>query len=278
MLKTIKHKDKDKLVVVAKLLTGYITVKNKVADPVAFFNANDTFDADFVAAVTSWQGNHGVKADGVIGKATWKALAKEAPTCSTAKQKTSGYTLACQILIGGNIECDAVYGKRTKAAVAAFQEASGLKADGICGQKTWSALVGVKQEDEKVKHINPCVHYVQWDKKWKNIKYSTHTSSQTIGNSGCGPTAMAQIMATWIDPKITPVEMCKLALDNGYRTYNSGTSGGFFEFVFKHYEGFSKFAKTGSVETVKAALKQGALAVTCMNSNDNHFWTSGGWM
>ena len=87
---------------------------------------------------------------------------------------------------------------------------------------------------------------------------------------------MAQIMATWIDPKITPVEMCELALKGGYRTYNSGTSGGFFKYVFKQYDGFEKFLETKSMPTIKSALKDGALVVTCMNSNDHSFWTSSG--
>ena len=35
---------------------------------------------------------------------------------------------------------DGDYGKETEEAVKAFQKANGLKADGICGQKTWAAL------------------------------------------------------------------------------------------------------------------------------------------
>ena len=276
MLETIRQNDKNKYVVVAKLLTGTLPVEKKVADTAAFLLEHELFDADFVASVCAWQRNHDITPDGIIGKNTWKAIAKNAPTCSTSKNKTSGYTLACQLLLGGNLDCDAIYGSRTKAAVAAFQEAAGLQADGICGPKTWSAIISGKKEDAKGKVINECVHYLQWDKRWKNIKYSTHTSKQTIGNSGCGPTAMAQIMATWIDLAITPVQMCELAIEGGYRTYDSGTSGGFFKYVYKKYDGFSKFVQTGSVETIKAALTQGALAVCCMNSNDNHFWTSGG--
>lgn len=275
MLKTLRHGDKDRLVVIAKLLTGFVTVKEKVEDADSFIRLHQSFEADFVAHVVAWQGNHGVKADGVIGKDTWTAIAENAPTCSTSKNKTSGYTMAVQMLVDGNLTCDAIYGSRTKAAVAAFQEACALKADGICGPKTWKALVGVKEEQGK--HINPCVHYLQWDKRWKNIMYSNHgDKKQTIGNSGCGPSAVAQVVATWIDPAITPVEMCKLSLDNGYRTKNSGTKGDFCIFVADKYPQIEKCTRTGSVKTVKSALKQGALAVCCMNSNDDHFWTNGG--
>ena len=268
MLQTLKQGMSGDLVKVAQYMTGYSKMNQ----------ANGTFDGAFFNAVKEWQTQNGMDADGVIGAKTWTKLYQSMPTCSTSKNKRSVYTCAVQILVGG-IDADGIYGNNTKKAVSAYQEAKGLSANGICGPMTWKALVtGVKDvEPSKDKVINQCVHYLQWDSKWKNIKYSTHTSSQTIGNSGCGPTAMAQIMATWIDPKITPVEMCQLALKGGYRTYDSGTSGGFFKYVFNQYNEFDKFLDgTKSIPTIKAALGEGALVVCCMNSNDGHFWTSGG--
>lgn len=275
MLKTIKKGDNSDIVKVAQYLLGH-SAMNK---------ASGVYDDAFFDAVKQWQESNGLDVDGVIGSKTWKKIAKQAPICSTSKNKKSGYTCAIQILVGG-IDVDGIYGTKTKKAVSVFQEASGLGVDGICGANTWTALITGKNDKKEEdgtdgdytngKHINHCVHYLQWDSRWKKIKYSTHTASQTIGNSGCGPSAMAQIMATWVDPKITPVEMCELALKGGYRTYDSGTSGGFFKYVFKQYDAFEKFLNTSSMPTIKAALGEGALAVCCMNSNDNRFWTSGG--
>lgn len=278
MLSTIKLGNTGDLVKIAQYLTRFSDIKK----------ATGKFDEAFETYVKIYQQDRKLTSDGIIGKNTWTKMAEEALTCSTSKNKTSIYTCAVQLLIGG-LTVDGVYGSNTKKGVAAYQSAAGLTSDGVCGPKTWTSLIigktsssssssstsaGQVVTGEKV--LNNCVKYLQWDSKWKNVKYSTHTSSQTIGNSGCGPSSMAMIMATFIDSKITPVEMCKLSVDNGYRTYDNGTSWGFYKFIFKKYDGFAKYVETSSVETLKAAIKEGALAVCSMNSNDNGFWTKGG--
>lgn len=268
MLDTIRQGSSGDIVKVAQYLTKYSGRKE----------ASGNFDNSFEIYIKQWQSDNGLDNDGIIGPVTWTAIAKKAPTCSTSKNKTSAETCAVQILVGG-LSVDGIYGTKTKKGVASYQSAAGLDADGITGQKTWNSLIcgGTPvTPDTPDKVLNNCVHYLQWDSKWKNVKYSTHTSSQTIGNSGCGPTSMAMIMATFVDPKITPVEMCKLAVDSGFRTYDSGTAWGFFEFVFKRYSVFPKFISTKSLGTLKTALKDGALAVCSMNSNDGGFWTKSG--
>lgn len=280
MLGTIKQGTNGNLVKIAQYLTGFAARKE----------ATGNFDANFVAHTCAWQRKYNLTPDGVIGPKTWAMIARQAPTCSTSRNRKSAATCALQLMIG-KLTVDGIFGELTKQAVAAYQSAKGLTVDGCVGVNTWTALITGEAEatpSDPAKPstepttggdsptINKCVHYLQWDKRWKNIKYSTHTSSQTIGNSGCGPAAMAQIMATFIDPKITPVELCALAVENGYRTYNSGTAWGFFPFIFKRYAGFDKYMATSSVETLKAALAQGALAVCSMNSGDGNFWTKGG--
>ena len=279
MLSTIKLNSKGDLVKVAQYLIGYAERKK----------ATDTYDQAFANAVIEWQKENGLEADGIIGTKSWIFLAENAPTCSTRKNKKSAYTCAIQILLGG-LEVDGDYGTKTKKAIAAFQTSSKLSVDGVCGQKTWKMLIigntaaastptsgtGAGQTTSGSKVLNNCVKYLQWDSKWKNIKYSTHTSAQTIGNSGCGPSSMAMILATWEDKKITPVQTCEEAFKNGYRTYDSGTAWGYFKYVFKHHPCFAKYVETSSVSTLAAALQEGALAVCSMNSNDNCFWTKGG--
>ena len=256
-MNTIRHNDSSDTVRIAQLLTGY--------------SNTGTYDANYVAFMCSWQSAHNLTPDGIIGANTWAAIAKDAPTVSKSKNSKSSAAKAVQLIVGA--DADGIFGSKTKSAVAAWQSANGLTADGVVGQNTWSAMLTGTAAG---KVLNNCVHYLQWDSRWKKVKYSTHTSSQTIGNSGCGTTSMAMILATWIDKSITPVETSKLSVDNGYRTYSSGTSWSFYEFCFKHYSGFSKFIKTGSIETLQSALRQGALAVCSMNNKDGHFWTSAG--
>ena len=110
-------------------------------DSAAFVHLHETFDAEFVAYVTAWQGRRDLTPDGVIGPRTWAKIAEAARTCSTSKNRISGWTLAVQLLMDSNITADAIYGPRTKAAVAAYQSAKGLGADGICGPRTWGALL-----------------------------------------------------------------------------------------------------------------------------------------
>ena len=279
MLSTIRLNDNNDFVKVAQYMLNYVESKK----------ATGIFDERFAAEVGDWQAQHNLTTDYIIGPKTWEAIAKTMPTCSTSKNKKSAYTCAIQILVGG-LEVDGDYGSKTKKAVAAYQSAAGLESDGVCGQKTWTMLItgekaktastgtgtGAGQTTSGSKVLNNCVKYLQWDSKWKNVKYSTHTRSQTIGNSGCGPSSMAMILATWENSKITPVECCDEAFKNGYRTYNSGTAWGYFKYVFKNHPCFQKYVETSSVTTLSAALREGALAVCSMNSNDNKFWTSSG--
>ena len=123
------------------------------------------------------------------------------PICSTAKHKTSTYTAALQQLLGG-VDVDGVFGTQTKKGVAAYQTAKGLDADGIVGPKTWSALVTGESEPVpesvpiNVVFIQP-IDYKQGDSRWGSKMYSSHNDkSQTMKNSACGPTSMADIVAT----------------------------------------------------------------------------------
>lgn len=294
---TIRHNDSGKLVVVAKLLMGILSVKAQIKDPESYIKANQTFDANFVATVCAWQGKHGLTNDGVIGDTTWAALAKNAPTCSTAKNRTSAATLAAQILLDSNITCDGVYGKRTKNAVAVYQDAMKLTADGICGPRTWRMLITGSNE-AVTQSIEPAVaesvykpgttggtvvpvpgkfqqpvDYKQADPRWGKKMYSSHgNANQTMANSACGPTSMADIIASLVDRSMTPYDLAQLALKYGDRTAASGTAWSFFTHMMKHFN-FKKMVQTKNLSALKACLDAGGYVVCSMGPG---YWTKGG--
>ena len=285
-IETIRHQDNGKLVVVAKLLTGYCLVDSKVSDIDSYVKVNGTFDAGFVAHVLAWQSNRGLDSDGVIGPATWAAIAKTAPTCSTSKNRKSGPTLALQILLDTNITADAIFGSRTKNAVAVYQSSKGLKADGICGPKTWAAILATGSgaaaptSGESAPAVTPTAgtfkqppDFKQGDSRWGKKMYSNHNDkSQTMANSGCGPTAAADVVAALKDSTVTPWTLAQMAMAWGDRTRNSGTAWSFFKHLMTEFN-FTKMVQSASIDAMKACLDAGGYVVCSMGPG---YWTKGG--
>jgi len=119
------------------------------------------------AQVMTFQRNHSLPVDGVVGSNTWQTL-DAAPSGAPATPSTPGAssggsttgggsqthpTLSVgsqgpavqhlqQLLIddGAALVADGFFGQKTASAVRAFQTAHGLTADGIVGPGTWNAL------------------------------------------------------------------------------------------------------------------------------------------
>lgn len=239
----------------------------------------DTFDAALKTAVKTFQKDKGLAVDGIAGPKTFAALVNTLPEVKYKDYSKSVYVKAVQALVSCTI--DGKYGSNTRKNVIAFQTSAKLEATGNVTKNDWLALWGCAYErtgkatpakTSGTGTVQP-VDYKQYDSRWKSKQYSaTGKKSQTIGSSGCGPTSMADIMATWIDAKLTPVEMCQYALKHGFRTASSGTAWGFFKSIAKAY-GFSKFIQTKSMATAREALKNGAFVVASMGPG---YWTKGG--
>ncbi|MDF9407005.1 MAG: hypothetical protein A4E52_01361 [Pelotomaculum sp. PtaB.Bin013] len=110
---------------------------------------------------------------------------------------------------------------------------------------------------------NKPVYYLQDDPRWGSIIFSNHNdSSQTIASSGCGATCMAMVLATFLDENITPPDVAKVIVDNGYRTYDDGVDWAFFLFASEYYG--LEFKLTYSTDDVIEALKNSALVIASM--------------
>jgi len=183
---------------------------------------------------------------------------------------------------------DGLFGVNTLAAVNKYKELNELwnfgEYEGKVGNTTWEHLFANefyyddvikkknKSENYTGKIVEP-VYFSQEDPAWKNIMYSNHgDKSQTIGSSGCGPTAMAMVISTLTGKKVTPVEMCEFAVKNNYRTYDNGTAWGFFGAAAKEYD--IKCVQTDDFSKVKEALSDGKHIVIA-SMGKGHF-TQGG--
>ena len=122
------------------------------------------FGAGTQRAVTAFQTQYGLAADGVVGRATWEKLYAEyvllendtrppdadgtgpgAYPGTALRQGSRGDAVRrvqfwLRIADGAALAVDGVFGPATAAAVTTFQTQYGLAADGVVGRATWEKL------------------------------------------------------------------------------------------------------------------------------------------
>ena len=102
--------------------------------------ADGLFGRGTAKALKRFQRTHSLTADGVAGPATWRMLRRARGRASTSTRASSrgGSVRLLQRELG--IAADGIFGPGTQAAVKRFQRRRGLTADGIVGPATWRAL------------------------------------------------------------------------------------------------------------------------------------------
>lgn len=227
--------------------------------------------------VTEFQKKKGLIADGIIGAATYTAIISEFPTVRIGS--TGKYVYMIESILE-TMKLDGKFTNGEESSVKAFQAANGLSIDGIVGKNTLSALFGMcdssvvpKDDHDKKKPVD----YKQYDSRWGKKIYSTHNDpKQTYSASACGPTSMADIIATVCDPSVTPPDMGALAISLGDRSWDNGTNWTFFKHVFERYSQFKKFVQTKSFETMRSCLNTGGYVVVSFGPGSKSKWTKGG--
>ncbi len=126
------------------------------------------------------------------------------------------------------------------------------------------------------------VSYLQTDPRWRDRPYAAPGEKTTIGGSGCGPTAMAMVLATWADPGVTPETECAWALAHGYKARGQGTYYSYFVPAARRYgldcrqlNSVSLYGNSGAPvhDEAKEALERGDLVIACMGPGA---WTGSG--
>lgn len=175
-------------------------------------------------------------------------------------------------------KADGIFGKNTQAAVKNYQRAHGLGVDGIVGRQTWTAL-GL-MDAPSYDAVQP-PNFKQYDSRWGSKMYSSHgDKAQTMKSSGCGPTAMADIVAAWWNKDITPYDLALMSLEWKTRTYDSGTSSTFFRKCAGEYKA-AKYQTTSSIDAAINCLADGGLVIVCFGAGKKGYagyqkWTKGG--
>lgn len=126
------------------------------------------------------------------------------------------------------------------------------------------------------------VSYLQTDPKWDACDYSAKGEQTTIAASGCGPTAMAMVLATWVDKSVNPKTECAWALAHGFKAPHQGTYYGYFEEAGRRY-GLNTYrlnytnlygnATSAYHAQARDALDRGELVIACMGKGN---WTRSG--
>jgi peptidoglycan hydrolase-like protein with peptidoglycan-binding domain len=105
------------------------------------------FGGQVESAVKDFQLGIGLTADGVVGPNTWAALPDGAPMPRLERGSKGDVVKALQTLLTNGAPgqwnvtpqgIDGDFGPKTAAAVKAFQIWSGVAADGVVGDQTWS--------------------------------------------------------------------------------------------------------------------------------------------
>lgn len=126
------------------------------------------------------------------------------------------------------------------------------------------------------------VSYLQTDARWGWNDYSAPGEKTTIRASGCGPTAMAMVLATWADKSVTPKTECAWALAHGYKAPRQGTYYGYFVPAAARYGLKARQlnwvniygnSKSSLHEEARKAVEAGHLVIACMGKG---LWTSSG--
>lgn len=124
--------------------------------------------------------------------------------------------------------------------------------------------------------------YKQGDSKWGSLPYAVDGETSTIKSAGCGPTAMADVLAAVVSEYIDPITCAAWARQHGFKVYKSGTSYNFPAAIGKEYGLVVERMNVSTIygntksnyhEIAKKHLQNGHWLIACMGPGN---WTKSG--
>lgn len=233
--------------------------------------ADGIFGSETRDKVKQYQKANGLSADGIVGLMTWTRILSQAPLI---KLGSSGMWASAAEWAIDNMTRDGEITSKEVDLIKNYQRTVGITADGLIGQYTWMKLFDiVTMPNTNVKPTD----FKQYDSRWKSKNYtSVGNKSQTMGNSGCGPTAAADLVHYFKNKNVDPWVLAQQYIKKGFRTKDSGTLWSAFKWTAEYY-GFKGFTQTGSFSVMKQAVANGAYAVVSFKkskwTNNGHFCT-----
>ena len=110
--------------------------------------------------------------------------------------------------------------------------------------------------------INGFKYYSQKDSEWANTEYDSSKAKDnaTMGEAGCGPTAMAMVASQYSGRNVTPVDMAKLAESGGFRD-ETGTNSNFISYAGNKYNLQNTRVEDPGADYIKGELAKGKSVV-----------------
>ncbi len=143
-------------------------------------------------------------------------------------------------------------------------------------------LTEVEEVSEVEYKMVKMVDYKQNDSRWGDLPYAVDGEKSTIKSAGCGPTALANVLAAIVSPYIDPVTLASWARMKNYKVKASGTSYSFFVPCAAAYGVKVRRINTSNIYgnsnspyhvQVLSELLAGNWVIACMGKGN---WTSSG--
>ena len=139
-------------------------------------------------------------------------------------------------------------------------------------EKYGGSGIGKKHRKKLGGHGVP--YYSQTDRKWSDDAYGN--DGATMGDTGCGPTAMAMVTSSLTGEEVKPTEMASLANATGMRD-ETGTNAGFIDVAADTYGLNSRESFIPDSETIYNSAKNGPTVLLGQNeSGTNNPFTDAG--